>query len=123
MACGRVPGMDDATDTRDARELSLDEPYELRRSDEPAGSKGVAFGVTGLTVAFFVLLPLFVAVGVYAFLTVYAIVKGVEGGSDQPDETTVLVGIVLLVTLFTLLVTVGMMLIGRTADPKKRRGR
>jgi uncharacterized membrane protein YjgN (DUF898 family) len=115
--------MDAVSDTRDARELSLDEPFELERSDEPAGSKGVAFGVAGLTVAFFVLLPAFVAVGVYTFLTVYAIVKGVEGGSDQPDATTVLVGIVLLVTLFTLLVTVGMMLIGRTADPKKRRDR
>ena len=113
--------MDDATDTRDAGDLALEEPHEFDRRDEPAGSTGVSLGVAGLTVTFFVLLPAFIVVGVYTFLTVYAVVKGVEGGSDQPDATTILVGIVLLVTLFTLLVAVGMMLIGRAADPKKRR--
>jgi hypothetical protein len=113
--------MDEATDTRDADDLALKEPRDLDRRDEPAGSTGVSLGVAGLTVMFFVLLPAFIAVGVYTFVTVYAVVKGVEGGSDQPDATTILVGIVLLVTLFTLLVAVGMMLIGRAADPKKRR--
>ena len=105
--------MDDATDVRDLRDLD--------RRDEPADSKGVALGVAGLTVTFFVLLPAFVAVAVYTFLSVYAIVKGVEGGSDQPDATTIMVGVVLLVTVFVLLVAVGVMLLGRMADPKKRR--
>jgi hypothetical protein len=110
--------MDDATD------LAVDERRDVESpTGEPASSKGVALGVAGLTVTFFVLLPAFIAVGVYTFLTIYAIVKGVEGGSDQPDATTVLVGIVLLVTLFVLLVAVGTMLLGRTADPKKRRNR
>jgi hypothetical protein len=113
--------MDEATDTRDAHDLALEEPPDLATRDEPAGSTGVSLGVAGLTVTFFVLLPAFIAVSVYTFLTVYAIVKGVEGGSDQPDAITIMVGVVLLVTLFTLLVAVGMMLVGRTADPKRRR--
>ncbi|MEO8477113.1 MAG: hypothetical protein ABI572_08695 [Actinomycetota bacterium] len=105
--------MDDTTDVRDLSDLD--------RREEPADSKGVALGVAGLTVTFFVLLPVFVAVAVYTFLSVYAIVKGVEGGSDQPDATTIMVGVVLLVTVFVLLVAVGVMLLGRMADPKKRR--
>jgi hypothetical protein len=110
--------MDDATD------LAVDERRDVESpAGEPAGSKGVALGVAGLTVTFFVLLPAFIAVGVYTFLTIYAIVKGVEGGSDQPDATTVMVGLVVLVTLFVLLVAAGTMLLGRTADPKKRRNR
>jgi len=110
--------MDEATDTRD---LALDDPRDLATRDEPAGPKGVSLGVAGIIVTFFVLLPAFIAVGVYTFLTVYAIVKGVEGGSDVPDPNTIMVGIVLLVTLFVLLLAVGAMLLGRTADPKKRR--
>ena len=108
--------MDDARDA-----ATFDDPRDLAVRDEPAGSKGVAIGVTGLLVTFFVLLPTFIAVGVYTFLTVYAIVKGVEGGSDVPDPNTIMIGIVLLVTLFVLLLAVGAMLLGRTADPKKRR--
>ncbi len=105
--------MEEITDARDVGELD--------RADEPAGSKGVSLGVAGLTVTFFVLLPAVVAVAIYTFVTVYAIVKGVSGGSDTPDPITILVGIVLLVTLFTVLVAVGVMLLGRMADPKKRR--
>jgi ABC-type Na+ efflux pump permease subunit len=108
-------------DTADLREPSaFDATHDLAARDEPADSKGVAFGVVGLVVTFFVLLPAFIAVGVYTSLTVYAVVKGVEGGSDVPDPTTIMVGLVLLVTLFVLLVTLGAMLLGRMADPKKR---
>jgi len=119
VPCGRVPGMDDATDVREP--LAPDDVRDLATRDEPAASKGVAFGVVGLVVTFFVLLPAFIAVGVYTSLTVYAMVKGVEGGSDVPDPTTIMVGLVLLVTLFVLLVALGAMLLGRMADPKKRR--
>lgn len=110
--------MDDA---RDAADLAFDGPRGLATRDEPADAKGVAFGVVGLVVTFFVLLPAFIAVGIYTFVTVYAIVKGVEGGSDVPDPITVMIGIVLLIALFTVLLAVGAMLLGRTADPKKRR--
>ncbi len=68
-------------------------------------------------------LPVLIVVGVYTFLTVYAVVKAVSGGSDSADAATVLIGVVALVTLFTTLLGVGGWAIGRTADPKKRRSR
>jgi hypothetical protein len=103
----------------DRRELAFDDRIDL--GDQPADRRGVSFGVAGVLVTFSVLLAALIAVGVYTFLTVYAIVKGVEGGSDVPDAITIMVGVVLLVTLLVLLAAVGVMLLGRTADPKKRR--
>ena len=71
--------------------------------------------------SFAVLLSWLLIVGIYSFLTVYAVVKAVGSAPDQPNATVVLLGIVGLTTLFVTLLAVGVWLLGRTADPKKRR--
>jgi hypothetical protein len=91
-----------------------------RRTDA-SGSKGVAFAVVGLNVGTLMVLPVLLVVGIYTFITIYAIVKAVSGGSDEPDALTIMLGVVGLVTLLVTLLGVGGWLIGRTADPKKRR--
>ena len=91
-----------------------------RRTDA-AGSKGVAFAVAGINLGALLVLPVLLVVGIYTFITIYAIVKAVSGGSDEPDALTIMLGVVGLVTLLVTLLGVGGWLIGRTADPKKRR--
>ena len=93
--------------------------------DEPAGgsSKGVALAVAAMNLGMLLALPVLIVIGVYTFLTVYAVVKAFTAGSDAADPATVLVGVVGLVTLFTTLLGVGTWAIGRVADPKKRRSR
>lgn len=93
--------------------------------DEPAGggSKVVALAVAAMNLGVLLALPVLVVVGVYTFLTVYAVVKAFSAGSDAADPATVLVGVVGLVTLFTTLLGVGAWAIGRVADPKKRPSR
>jgi len=98
-----------------------DHVAEWDRRTETAGSKGVAFAVAGMNVGATLLLPALLVVGVYTFITIYAIVKAMSAGSDQPDALTIMLGVVGLVTLFVTLLGVGGWLIGRAADPKKRR--
>jgi hypothetical protein len=88
---------------------------------EVAGSRGVALAIAGLNVLYLMFLPVLLVVGIYTYVTVYAIVKAVDGGSDSPDPATVLIGIVGLVTLFVVALGLGTWVIGRTADPRKRR--
>jgi hypothetical protein len=92
-------------------------------SNGAGGSKGVAIVVAGLNLGLLLALPALIVLGVYTFITVYAIVKAFGGGADTADPATVLIGVVGLVTLFTTLLGVGVWAIGRTADPKKRRFR
>jgi sirohydrochlorin ferrochelatase len=94
---------------------------EWDRRTETTGSRGVALAVAGMNVGAMLILPVLLVVGVYTFITIYAIVKAVSEGSDQPDALTIMLGVVGLVTLFVTLLGVGGWLIGRAADPKKRR--
>lgn len=91
-----------------------------QRTETP-GSKGVSLAVAGLSVGYLMILPVLLAIGIYTFVTVYAIVKAVDPGPDTADAATVLIGIVGIVTLFVVLLGGGLWAIGRAADPKKRR--
>jgi hypothetical protein len=88
---------------------------------QPSGSKGVSLGVAVLSVGYLMVLPVLLAVGIYTFITVYAIVKAIGSGPDAPDAAVVLIGIVGLVTFFVVLLGGGLWAIGRAADPEKRR--
>ena len=88
---------------------------------QPQGSKGVALGVAVLSVAYLMMLPVLLAVGIYTYITIYAIVKAIDSGPDTADATVVLLGIVGLVTFFVVLLGGGLWAIGRAADPKRRR--
>jgi hypothetical protein len=89
--------------------------------DQPAGSKGVAITVALASFGFWVALPALVVVGLYSALTVYAIVKAVGSAPDQPNAVAIALTIVGLVSLFVVVIAAGISLIGRLADPKRRR--
>ena len=87
----------------------------------PAGSKPVALTVAGISFVFPVLLPWLLVGAIYMFLSVYALIKAIGSAPDAPNATVVLLGIVGLVTTLVMGAAVGAWLIGRTADPRKRR--
>jgi uncharacterized membrane protein len=57
---------------------------------------------------------------VYLFGTVYAIVKGAGVGGRSPNPATVILAVVLIVTMLVTLLYVGLGLLGRSMDPKRR---
>jgi hypothetical protein len=89
--------------------------------DTPAGSKGVSLAIAGVSVTFPVLLPWLLVIGIYVFLTIYALVKATGSAPDEPNATVVVIGIVGLVTGLLLVFAAGVSLLGRAANPKKRR--
>jgi uncharacterized membrane protein YeiB len=80
----------------------------------------ISLGIAGILVTFFVILPVLIVATVYSFLTVYAIVKAIGSAPDSASPLTVLLGVVMIVTLFTTLLGVGVALVGRLFDPKRR---
>lgn len=99
-----------------------------RRSELPSegttaeGSKGVGLAVAGVLVTFFATLPLVLIAVLYLFVTIYAIVRAIGTGSGE-DPVTIVVGFVLLTSLFVLLVAVTVHLVGRSLTPRKRRSK
>ncbi|MET0801806.1 MAG: hypothetical protein ABWZ53_11640 [Actinomycetota bacterium] len=87
---------------------------------EAKGSKGIAIAVAAVNLGGLLALPAMLVVGIYTFVTVYAIVKAVGAGSDEANAVVVLLGVVGLVTLLVTMLGVGGWLVGRSADPKKR---
>jgi hypothetical protein len=88
---------------------------------EAAGSRGISLAVAGLSVMYLMAVPALLVVGIYTYITVYAIVKAFRSGPDAADAGVVLIGVVGLVTLVVVLLGVGLWAIGRAADPRKRR--
>jgi hypothetical protein len=89
--------------------------------DAPAGSRGISLAIAGVSVTFPVLLPWLLVVGIYLFLTIYALVKAFGSAPEEPNAIVVVLGIVGLVTGLLLVFAAGVGLLGRAADPKKRR--
>lgn len=99
-----------------------------RRSEPPSepttaeGSKGVGLAVAGVLVTFFTALPFVFIVVLYLFMTIYAIVRAAGPGSGE-NPITIVVGFVLLTSLFVVLMAVTVHLVGRSLTPAKRRSR
>lgn len=120
-AAAVTAGLDAAGDRAVDHLDDIDDHVEAwdERTD-PQGSRGVSLGVAGLSVAYLLILPVLLAIGIYTYITVYAIVKAVDAGPDSADAGVVLLGVVGLVTLFVALLGGGLWAIGRAADPKRR---
>jgi hypothetical protein len=80
------------------------------------GGTGISLGIAAALVSFFAILPVLVAVSVYTFLTIYAIVKAIGSAPDSASALSVLMGIVAIVGSFVTLIAVDVYLIGRDRD-------
>jgi hypothetical protein len=86
-------------------------------------NSGLALAIGAVAVVFFGLFPVLIVVLVYLFLTTYAIVKAFGMGGPHPNPSTILIGVVAIVGTLVTLLTVGVALLGRAMDAKKRRER
>lgn len=96
-------------------------PTDTSRVDD-GGSKGAGLAVAGVIVAFFATLPFVFLVSLYVFLTVYAIVRAIGPGAGE-NAVAIVVGFVLITSMFAVLLGVTIHLVGRSLTPRKRRGR
>jgi len=89
--------------------------------ERPAGSKGVGIANALASLGFGAILGALIVVGLYTYLTIYAIVKALGSAPDDANPVVALVGLIAVVTLSVAGFAVAVSLIGRTADPKRRR--
>jgi hypothetical protein len=82
---------------------------------------GISFAIVATIVSSFAILPAAIAVAVYTFLTIYAIVKGLGSAPASASALTVLVGVVAIVSAFTVLIAGVVTLLGRSMNPRKRK--
>jgi hypothetical protein len=90
------------------------------QDERGGGSDGIGFAIAGVIVAFFAALPFLFIVVLYVFLTIYAIVRAIGPGAGE-NPVTIVVGFVLVTTVFAILLGVAIHLMGRSITPKKLR--
>jgi hypothetical protein len=89
-------------------------------SERTGGSKGVDIAVAGILVAFFATFPFILIVALYLFVTIYAIVRAIGPGAGE-DAVPIVVGFVLITSVFAILISVTIHLVGRSITPKRSR--
>lgn len=102
--------MDDGSDT------------SAEQRADAGGSNGIGLAVAGVIVTFFTVLPFVFIVALYVFLTIYAIVRAIGPGTGE-NPVTILVGFVLITSMFATLLGVAIHLVGRSFTPKRRRAK
>jgi hypothetical protein len=87
---------------------------------DPSGSRGIGLAISGIIVAFFAVMPFVFIVVLYLFLTIYAIVRAIGPGAGE-NPVTIVVGFVLITSVFAILLGVTIHFVGRSITPKKLR--
>ena len=93
---------------------SNDAPHER----SAANGIGVAIGI--MITGFFALMPFVLIVALYLFVTGYAIVRAIGPGGGE-NAVPIVVGFVLITSLFVILLGVAIHYIGRSFTPKRSR--
>jgi hypothetical protein len=92
------------------------------RAERGGGSKGIGLAIGAIIVAFFATLPFIFIVTLYVFLTIYAIVRAIGPGAGE-NAVTIVIGFVLITSVFAILLGVTIHLVGRSITPKKLRAK
>jgi hypothetical protein len=87
---------------------------------KPSEATGIGVAIGALNVVLYTILPVLLVVGIWTLISVYAIVKWIGSAPDEPNPVVIILGVVLLVTLFVVLFAVGVGFVGRAMNPKKR---
>lgn len=84
------------------------------------GSNGIGIAIAGILVAFFATFPFILIVGLYLFVTIYAIVRALGPGAGA-NPVPIVLGFVLITSAFVILIGVTVHLVGRSITPKRSR--
>jgi hypothetical protein len=90
--------------------------------ERSGGSKGIGLAIGGIIVAFFATLPFIFIVALYVFVTIYAIVRAIGPGAGE-NPVAIVVGFVLVTSVFAILFGVTIHFVGRSITPKKLRAK
>jgi hypothetical protein len=90
------------------------------RNERSGGSKGIGVAIGGIVVAFFAIVPFVLIVVLYLFVTIYAIVRALGPGAGE-NAVAIVVGFVVLTSVFVIAFGVTIHLIGRSLTPKRSR--
>ncbi len=104
-------------ETRPARDRGT-EPIRETETSLQSGGLGLGIGLTNVVA--YALLPALVAVGIWTLVCIYAIVKWIGSAPDDVNPTVIVVGVAGIVTLLVVLIAVGVGLVGRSMNPKRR---
>jgi amino acid transporter len=104
-------------DKKTARDLGS-EPIRETETSLQSGGLGLGIGLTNVVA--YIVLPALIAVGIWTLVCVYAIVKWIGSAPDDVNPTVIVLGVAGLVTLLVVLIAVGVGLIGRSMNPKRR---
>lgn len=74
---------------------------------------GLSFGIAGGLMFLFVLFPFLLAATGWAFISVYALVKLIGSAPDSPNAVVLVLGMIIIVTVFLVLLGVGLHFAGR----------
>ncbi len=94
----------------------------LDPNERGGGSKGIGLAIAGIIVAFLATLPFVSIVVLYVFLTIYAIVRAIGPGAGE-NPVAIVVGFVLVTSVFAILLGVTIHFVGRSITPKKLRAK
>lgn len=83
---------------------------------------GISLGIAGAVTAFFTLLGGLAAVATYLLVCVYAIVKLIGDRNGHPDPTTLVLGFVLLTSVFVVGLLGGIRYLGRSLASRRPAG-
>ena len=104
-------------ETRPARDPG---PEPIRETETSLQSGGLGLGIGLTNVVAYALLPALVALGIWTLVCIYAIVKWIGSAPDDVNPTVIVVGVAGIVTLLVVLIAVGVGLVGRSMNPKRR---
>jgi hypothetical protein len=82
---------------------------------------GTALGIAAIATFGYTIWAAVIAIIMWLSLTIYAVVKWIGGPSDHASALTVFLIMIVNVTMFVLLMTVGIYLAGKPMRYKKRR--
>ena len=84
------------------------------------GYRGTGLAVAGINTFFYAMLAWLIVFSLWLLVSIYAIVKWAGDAPDDPNPYVIVLGAAGLVVLFVVLLAVGVSLIGRGMNPKKR---
>jgi hypothetical protein len=90
------------------------------RNERSGGSNGIGLAIGGIVVAFFAIIPFVLIVVLYLFVTIYAIVRALGPGAGE-NAVAIVVGFVLLTSVFAIVFGVTIYIVGRSLTPKRSR--
>jgi hypothetical protein len=103
-------------------------PGEEKRSRRSAsadaaddtGYRFLGVGIGAGNALLYTVLPVVLFFAIWTFVSVYAIVKWAGSAPEEPNPVVLVVGVASLVMFFVVVIGVGVGLLGRPMNPKKR---